>query len=164
MLGRRGASWTPSFSKIPHLDGAMGEKPVSQPVSALASAGERPRAQNGPNPLASAELKQAYAKLRQRKSIDFPLLTVAIAADLEGDGTVRSIEGVVTALGARPRVLSGWGDVAVGGRLDDDVVDELARRAHEQCHPLENMNVDHEWRRAMVPVYVRRALEKLSAA
>ncbi len=115
-------------------------------------------------PLASAERKQAYAKLRVRKSIDFPLLTVAIAADLDGDGTVRSIEGVVTALGSRPHVLTGWGDVAVGRRLDDQVVDELAERAHKQCHPLENMIVDHEWRRAMVPVYVRRALEKLGAA
>lgn len=115
-------------------------------------------------PLASAERKQAYAKLRVRKSIDFPLLTVAIAADLDGDGTVRSIEGVVTALGSRPRVLTAWGDVAVGRRLDDQVVDELAERAHKQCHPLENMIVDHEWRRAMVPVYVRRALEKLGAA
>jgi 4-hydroxybenzoyl-CoA reductase subunit beta len=113
-------------------------------------------------PLASAERKQAYAKLRQRKSIDFPLLTIAIAAELEGDGTVRSIEGVVTALGSRPRVLSGWGDVAVGRQLDADVVEELAQRAHKQCHPLENMIVDHEWRRAMVPVYVRRALEKLA--
>ena len=115
-------------------------------------------------PLASAERKQAYAKLRVRKSIDFPLLTVAVAADIDGDGTVRSIEGVVTALGARPRVLSGWGDVAIGRRLDAEVVDELAERAHKQCHPLENMIVDHEWRHAMVPVYVRRALEKLGAA
>lgn len=115
-------------------------------------------------PLASAERKQAYAKLRVRKSIDFPLLTVAVAADIDGDGKVRSIEGVVTALGARPRVLSGWDDVAIGRRLDAEVVDELAERAHKQCHPLENMIVDHEWRHAMVPVYVRRALEKLGAA
>ena len=89
---------------------------------------------------------------------------MAVAADIDGDGTVRSIEGVVTALGARPRVLSGWGDVAIGRRLDAEVVDELAERAHKQCHPLENMIVDHEWRHAMVPVYVRRALEKLGAA
>lgn len=115
-------------------------------------------------PLASAERRQAYAKLRHRKSIDFPLLTVAIAADVDGDGTVRSIEGVVTALGARPRVLSGWGDVAEGRTLDDEVVDELAARAHRQCHPLENIIVDAEWRRAMVPVFVRRALTKVRGA
>ncbi len=115
-------------------------------------------------PLESARLRQAYAKLRQRKSIDFPLLTVAIAADVEQDGTVVSLEGVITALGSRPRALAKWGEVAEGRKLDDELVEELAQRAHQQCHPLENIIVDPEWRRAMVPVYVRRALAEVSAA
>lgn len=115
-------------------------------------------------PLASATRRQAYAKLRQRKSIDFPLLTVAIAADVDGDDILRSIDGVVTALGSRPRVLAKWGDTVVGSRLDDDAIDELAQRAHKQCHPLENIIVDPEWRRAMVPVYVKRALASVRSA
>lgn len=114
-------------------------------------------------PLTSATRRQAYAKLRQRKAIDFPLLTVAIAADVDDGGTVRWIDGVVTALGSRPRILTGWDDAACGKKLDDDVVDELAERAHKQCHPLENIIVDPEWRRAMVSVYVRRALDGIRA-
>ncbi|MDZ7781186.1 MAG: hypothetical protein U5R14_14820 [Gemmatimonadota bacterium] len=82
------------------------------------------------------------------------------SADLEDDGTVRAIDGVVSGLGSRPRVLSGWGDAATGARLDDALVEELAARAHKQCHPLENIIVDPEWRRAMVPVYVTRALDR----
>ena len=115
-------------------------------------------------PIPSNGRRAAYAKLRQRRSIDFPLLTVAVAADVQGDGTVRSIAGVVTALGSRPRELSGWDEIAAGRALDDEVVDALAERAHAQCHPLENIIVDPEWRRAMIPVYVRRALTKLKAA
>ena len=115
-------------------------------------------------PLASAARRQAYVKLRQRKSIDFPLLTVAVAADCEDDGTVRALDGVVTGLGSRPRALTGWQDVAEGRKLDDELVDELAERAFRQCHPLENIIVDPEWRRAMVPVYVRRALLEMRAA
>jgi CO/xanthine dehydrogenase FAD-binding subunit len=115
-------------------------------------------------PMTSASRRQAYAKLRQRRAIDFPLLTVAIAADLDDDDTVRSIEGVVTALGSRPRVLTGWEDLATGRALDDETVEELAERAHKQCHPLENIIVDPEWRRAMVPVFVRRALDRIRAA
>ena len=115
-------------------------------------------------PLSAASRRQAYAKLRQRKSIDFPLLTVAIAAEVDEDGTIRALEGVVTALGSRPRLLSAWGEIAEGRVLDDEIVDELAQRAFRQCHPLENIIVDPEWRRAMVPVYVKRALEKVSAA
>jgi 4-hydroxybenzoyl-CoA reductase subunit beta len=114
-------------------------------------------------PLASAKLRAAYAKLRQRKSIDFPLLTVAVAADMEDDGTVRSITGVVTGLGARPRALTGWQEAAAGRTLDDEVMADLAERAFKQCHPLENIIVDTEWRHAMVPVYVRRALERIRA-
>ena len=117
-------------------------------------------------PLASATRRQAYVKLRQRKSIDFPLLTVAIAAEMWPTTTRSSrSSGVVTGLGSRPRVA-----VEVerrrlrGGLLDDALIDELAERAHRQCHPLENIIVDPEWRRAMVPVFVRRALEQVAAS
>jgi len=115
-------------------------------------------------PLASAARRTGYAKLRQRRSIDFPLLTVAVAAELEDDGQVRSLCGAVTGLGARPRELTGWQDIAVGRPLDDELVDALAERAHRQCHPLENMIMDAEWRRAMVPVFVRRALRQMQLA
>ena len=115
-------------------------------------------------PLASATRRQAYMKLRQRKSIDFPLLTVAVAADLDENDAVRTIDGVVTGLGSRPRALSKWAEVAAGRTLDDALIDELSERAYKQCHPLENIIVDPEWRRAMVPVYVRRALEHVAGA
>lgn len=115
-------------------------------------------------PLDRAGRRQAYQKLRQRQAIDFPLLTVAVSAEIDPDGIVRAIDGVVTALGSRPRSLTGWTESAVGERLGDELVDELAARAHRQCHPLENIIVDPEWRRAMVPVYVRRALEQIRLA
>lgn len=106
--------------------------------------------------------RSAYRKLRQRNSIDFPLLSVAVAADFEESGTVKGLTGVVSALGARPRVLAGWPEVAVGRPLDDVMIEALAERARAQCRPLENLIVDAEWRRAMVPVYVRSALEELT--
>ncbi|UCC26451.1 MAG: FAD binding domain-containing protein [Gemmatimonadales bacterium] len=114
-------------------------------------------------PRPSPETRMAYLKLRQRKSIDFPLLSVAVAGEVEEDGTVRDLRGVVTALGSRPKELSGWAEMAKGERLTPELVEGLAERAFKQCHPLENIIVDTEWRRAMVPVYVRRALEQLQA-
>lgn len=110
-------------------------------------------------------LRQGYVKLRQRKAVDFPLLTVAVAGEVDDDGRLVWLRGVVTGLGSRPRELTGWDEIAAGERLDDDaVVEALARRAFAQCHPLENMIVDPEWRRAMVPVHVRRALRELSGS
>lgn len=112
-------------------------------------------------PLPSRGFRAAYAKLRQRNAIDFPLLTVAVGAQIDEDGRVESIQGVVTALGSRPREISGWTEIAQGEVLDEDLLVALADRAHQQCHPLENITVDVDWRRAMVPVYVRRALRAL---
>ena len=103
--------------------------------------------------------RSAYQKLRQRHSIDFPLLSVAVVADFAEDERVAGLTGVVSALGARPRVLGGWGRMAAGERLTGDLIGALAGRAWSQCRPLDNMIVDPEWRRAMVPVHARRALE-----
>ena len=104
----------------------------------------------------------AYRKLRQRNSIDFPLLSVAVVGDFEHDGTMAGLTGVVSALGARPRVLAGWDEIALGERLGPQVIEGLAERARAQCRPLDNIIVDAEWRRAMVPVQVRRALGDLA--
>ena len=114
-------------------------------------------------PLPPAGSRTAYRKVRQRGAVDFPLLSIAAAAVLAPDDTVERISLVVSALGARPRVVTGLEKVAVGRPLRD-AADDVAQAAHRQCHPLENIIVDPDWRRAMVPVYVRRALDEMAAA
>ena len=115
----------------------------------------------GRKPDTGYELRTGYVKLRQRQSIDFPFLTVAVAAEVDPENRLRSLRGVVTALGARPKELTGWDETGEGEILTDELIEGLAERAFKQCHPLENMIVDTEWRRAMVPVHVTRALRKL---
>ena len=111
-------------------------------------------------PLPAKTSRTVYTKLRQRKAIDFPLLTVAARVDRAStDAPVEGLRIVVTALGSRPRELSGL-DEAIGRPLDAESINFIAERAFKQCHPLENIIVDPEWRRAMVPVYVRRAMER----
>jgi 4-hydroxybenzoyl-CoA reductase subunit beta len=112
-------------------------------------------------PLPSATTRTAFQKLRQRNAIDFPLLNVAAAGRFGAGREVEALRIVVSALGSRPRVVTGLEKVAVGARLTREVVDAVALRAYQQCHPLTNIIVDPEWRRAMVPVYVRRALDEL---
>ena len=109
-------------------------------------------------PLPGPGVRTGYTKVRQRNSIDFPLLSIAAAAEVEPDETLRRLSIVVSALGARPRVVTGLDRVAPGNRLAE-VVEAAAQLAFKQCHPLENIIVDPDWRRAMVPVYVRRTLQ-----
>jgi 4-hydroxybenzoyl-CoA reductase subunit beta len=114
-------------------------------------------------PLPAAGLRSAFEKLRQRNAIDFPLLNVAVSAQFEGD-VVASLTLVVSALGSRPRLVAGLDKVAAGQPWSSDLIEAVARKAHQQCHPLSNIIVDPDWRRAMVPVYVRRALQGMAPA
>ena len=111
-------------------------------------------------PLPSPRFRGSYRKLRQRGSIDFPLLSVALGAQIAENETVQAISLVVTALGSRPRIVSGLDKIAVGRPLAE-TAEDVAQQAHKQCHPLENIIVDPDWRRAMVPVQVRRALAEI---
>jgi 4-hydroxybenzoyl-CoA reductase subunit beta len=103
----------------------------------------------------------AYGKLRDRGSIDFPLLGVAARLDL-AEGAVASADLVVTALAAQPKRLRKPAELLLGARPGDaafeEALDEAATLAFKQCKPLPNIPGDAEYRREMVPVYVRRTL------
>jgi len=104
----------------------------------------------------------AYGKLRERGSIDFPLLGVAVRLDLGPDGAVARAELAAVALQARPLRLRKAAAVLSGTRPGTPAfaaaAAEAGELAHRQCHPLANIPGDPEYRREMVPVYVRRTL------
>lgn len=114
-------------------------------------------------PVPSPRLRMSYQKLRERKSVDFPLMSLALALELNDEQVVESIALVVAALGAKPRRIGGLDKLMVGERVTPERVEEVAQHAYRQCNPLDNIIVDVEWRRAMVPVYVRRAFGELLA-
>jgi 4-hydroxybenzoyl-CoA reductase subunit beta len=116
-------------------------------------------------PLAAGRrTRSAFRKVRQRNSIDYPLLTMAVAIDEGDEGAIAEMRLVVSALGARPRVVAGLEKLVPGRALDAETIEAVAQRAFQQCHPLTNIIVDPAWRRAMVPVYVRRMLTQLAGS
>ena len=110
-------------------------------------------------PARSRGLSAGYQKLRPRAAIDFPMLSVAFAARVSG-GACRSARLVVSAIAAKPRVVSGVGAAVEGRPLDDAVAEALGELAHRQCHPLINVPYDSDYRHEMVPVLVRRAVRE----
>jgi len=104
----------------------------------------------------------AYGKLRERGSIDFPQLGVAVRLDLDPDGRVADADVVLTALAARPRRLNGAAALLRGAASQGPEIQAAARvvadLAGRQCRTLPNIPGDHEWRGEMVRVYTRRTL------
>jgi 4-hydroxybenzoyl-CoA reductase subunit beta len=117
-------------------------------------------------PMPSGPRRCAYAKWTVRKSIDFPLVSVALRFDLDGDSvhaSVTKLAIVVGVLGAKPRVVSGLEDV-VGKKLADPALARIVSQAvHKQCKPLENVPYEAPYRRQMLEVHTRRAIAGLDA-
>jgi 4-hydroxybenzoyl-CoA reductase subunit beta len=114
-------------------------------------------------PAAARGQRGAYGKLRPRAAIDFPMLSVAVAA--RGDaGAIESLRVVVSALGAKPRLLGGLDALAGGRPADEAAFAAIAAAAARQCRPLTNVPYDDDWRHAMVPVMVTRTLRDAFAA
>ena len=114
-------------------------------------------------PLPAAGVRMSFQKLRPRASIDFPVLNLAATVTMDEDGVVTDLRMAISALASYPRRVGKVADAAVGNRLTPSVIDAVAEQAFRQCHPLDNLILDTEWRRAMVPVLVRRALKELAA-
>ncbi len=103
-----------------------------------------------------------YAKLRPRATIDFPKLSVAVAftTNTVGDdaGVMTDATLVVSAIAATPRLISGVAEIARGRKPDDPAaIAAIGARAQKVTVPLTNLDGDTEYRRAMVPVFVKRA-------
>jgi len=113
-------------------------------------------------PAPAAGHRGAYGKLRERGSIDFPLLGVAVRLDVDGAGRIADADVVVTALAARPLRIAKARALLAGRALAEEegaaAFEAVAAQAHGQCHPLANIPGDEDYRQEMVPVYVRRTL------
>ncbi len=118
-------------------------------------------------PLAPGPRRAGYAKWTVRGSIDFPLVSVALCFELEEDrvgAPVREAHVVVGVLGSRPRRVTRL-DPLLGKALDDPTFAQgIAERVHAQCKPLENVPYEAPYRRQMLRVHTRRAIEALVAA
>jgi len=110
-------------------------------------------------PLAGA--RASYQKLRRRGSFDFPVLGVAAWARMNGGTTVSEARIVIGAVGSAPLVSDEAARSLVGKALSDEAIDEAARLAARPAKPLDNTDFTIGWRKDMVPVYLRRALEAL---
>ncbi|MEM7310140.1 MAG: FAD binding domain-containing protein [Planctomycetota bacterium] len=113
-------------------------------------------------PARATEHRGAYGKLRDRGSIDFPLLGVAVRIDLGPSGQVEDADVVLVALQARPIRVKKAAEIlrgsTPGSEAFEDAARECAAAAEKQCRPMPNVPGDPDYRHRMVPVYVRRTV------
>jgi 4-hydroxybenzoyl-CoA reductase subunit beta len=105
--------------------------------------------------------RSTYWKLRRRGSFDFPVLSVAAAVKLAGDGTVEAGRLVLGAVASQPIDVPGAVATLVGRRLDDDAIAAAAAAAAQPAKPMDNTDFSLVWRKRVARDFVTYALREL---
>ncbi|MFQ5553710.1 MAG: FAD binding domain-containing protein [Thermoplasmata archaeon] len=100
----------------------------------------------------------SYKKLK-RKAGDFATVGVAAQLRLDGNGTVSQAGLALTAVGATPFRAQQGEERLRGSPGDEAAVAEAASLAAQAAEPTDDLRGSAEYKRAMVEVFARRALE-----
>lgn len=109
-------------------------------------------------------MKAKYLKLRQRGAVDFPIVGVAVAMKLDKRGSCTLARVVLGAVGSSPVEATESERILTGARITDDRIEEASMEAARLARPLDNTSLTLQYRKAMVRVYVARALRAVAAA
>jgi len=107
-----------------------------------------------------AHTRGTYRKLRLRESFDFPVLGVA-ATVTRSNGRVEAARLVLGAVGPAPVVCDEAAQLLIGTTLDDATIAKAAELAPKSAKPLDNTDRKPSYRKKMIPIFIRRALEGL---
>lgn len=99
----------------------------------------------------------AYRKLRVRESIDYPLLLTAVRVDRDESGACTGGAVALSSLGPQPLLLEN----EVSEHIRSGDLEGAAEAAYRTAMPLSTHNTPSLWRKKMVRVEVRRALNTL---
>jgi 4-hydroxybenzoyl-CoA reductase subunit beta len=111
-------------------------------------------------PARTANRRGSYQKLRVRNSIDFPLAGVAVTLDVDDSGICRDARVAITAVNPAPLLVpqaAGW---LAGHKYSRELVERVAQAAITVGKPLTTSALTPVYRREMLRVFTRRALEQ----
>jgi CO/xanthine dehydrogenase FAD-binding subunit len=107
--------------------------------------------------------RTAFFKLRRRGSIDFGVLSVAVALRLDGD-VVRDARVVLGSIASFPSPAVEVARELIGQKLSEESLRAAAARARTAATPMDNTDLDPRWRGQVTPVFVERTLREAAAA
>lgn len=116
-------------------------------------------------PAIPREVFSAYLKYRIRRSIDFPLASVATMLILEGKEKVcRKAKVVIGAVGTKPEEVKEIQELLEGQKIESPMIEKASDLAVKAAKPIANVGGSPSYRKRMIKLFVdktlRRALEE----
>jgi len=106
--------------------------------------------------------RSAFWKLRRRGSIDFSVLSVAVAVWTDKNHAVTRAAVYLGAVGSSPVAVPDVESLLVGNPLGEDLITEIAQRARKAATPMDNTDLVPAWRGKMAEHYTRAALGEVA--
>jgi 4-hydroxybenzoyl-CoA reductase subunit beta len=106
----------------------------------------------------AARCRSAFWKLRRRGSIDFAVLSAAVALWTDPAGIVLNARIYLGAVGSYPVPATDAAQFLIGKPLTPEVIAEAARLARKPSYPMDNTDFQPQWRGTMVVKYTEAAL------
>jgi len=111
-------------------------------------------------PAHMAGRRGVYQKLRVRDSIDYPLAGVAVAMDVDSAGICKDARVALSAVNPAPVLVNQASESLVGQKWSLELAERVAHVAIQTGKPLTTSGSTPVYRRDMVRVFTRRALEE----
>jgi len=108
-------------------------------------------------------IRSGYRKYRQRASIDYPLVSIAVALRI-AEGKLENVRVVVGALASAPVLAVETMAVLEGSRPTPDLLGRAAEFVTKRTRPVKNQASSPAHRRHMARVLCRRLLEQIVMA
>ena len=104
--------------------------------------------------------RSSFWKLRRRGSIDFAVLSVAVALWTDPDDVVTEANIYLGAVASYPAPATDAMEFLVGKRLDAETIAEAAKLTRKVSTPMDNTDFLARWRGAMTVQYAEAALRE----
>ncbi len=111
-------------------------------------------------PAHMAGRRGVYQKLRVRDSIDYPLAGVAVAMEVDSAGICKDARVALSAVNPAPMLVTQAGESLIGRKWSLELAERVAHAAIQTGKPLTTSGSTPVYRRDMVRVFTRRALEE----
>jgi 4-hydroxybenzoyl-CoA reductase beta subunit len=110
-------------------------------------------------PVPKGQVGSAYRKMRMRSAVDYSLLSVAVVICLNNQGKIDAARVVLGAAGPAPSVAHEAADLLLGKAPPGLDLDTIGHAVAGGTQMVNNLVLPASYRRRMIPVFARRAIE-----
>jgi CO/xanthine dehydrogenase FAD-binding subunit len=105
--------------------------------------------------------KTLYLKWRLRDSLEFPVVSLALHWEKEGDGKIQKAKILFSAVGRGPVEALEAEKMLKAGSLDDRVIEKVSNQAVKEIAPMRTSVHSPAYKRKMAGILLRQALEQI---